>query len=127
MHGYDALHPRALTRLSHSLVEWFANVLTLGECIGLYPGTICLILIVLLAKADGGVRAIGLMLVLPRIWMRAHRHTIWEWERLHQQPFVYAGVAKGADVVAWRQAASGEIVRTLKLHYAQTLLSLFWF
>ena len=49
---------------------------------------------------------------------------IWKWEHANQQPFIYAGVATGANVAAWRQAASAELARALGLNYAQGLLDL---
>ena len=38
-------------------------------------------LIALLPKPDGGLRPIGLIPLLPRVWARARRDIVTEWEK----------------------------------------------
>ncbi len=65
-------------------------------------------IIVLLPKADGGYRPIGLLPWPVRLWMRCRRDTIQNWEATMTRPYVYAGKGKGADVAVWKQAARAE-------------------
>ena len=81
-----------------------------------------LVIIVLLAKADGGYRTIGLIPALPRIWMRARRSAAKHWEDAQARVYLYAGAAKGATVAAWKQAARAEFASALHVGYGQALL-----
>lgn len=47
-----------------------------------------------------------------------------EWERDNDQPYLYAGRGRGADVAAWKQAVSTELaaMATTKVAYGQALL-----
>ena len=100
------------------------QLLMLCEAAGRWPRAVQLVIIVLLAKADGGFRHIGLIPALPRIWMRARRTAAKEWEASQARPYLYVGVAKGATVVAWKQAARAEFAGALGAGYAQALLDL---
>ena len=68
--GWDKLHPKALARCSDIVFELFISVLLSAELMGQWPSCIGVILVVLLPKADGGRRPIGLFPSLIRIWMR---------------------------------------------------------
>ena len=85
-----------------------------------------MVVIVLLPKGDGTYRPIGLLPWMPRLWMRARRIYATTWERINDRSWIYAGVGKGADVAAWKQAARAELVETAKWRtgYAQALLDL---
>lgn len=80
--------------------------------------------IALLPKSDGGLRPIGLMPFLPRIWCRARKEVTTEWDRLNQHPFLYAGKGMGADIAACKQAARAELAAaaTFRVGYGQALL-----
>ena len=58
--------------------------------------------------------------------MRARRGLAQAWERACARPYLYAGVGKGANVAAWKQAARAELAATMrhKVGYAQVLLDL---
>ena len=58
--GWDALHPRALTRLPSGILLAIMQLLALCESAGRWPKAVQLVIIVLLllAKADGGFRPI---------------------------------------------------------------------
>ena len=64
--GWDGTHPRAVVRLSPDLIRRLVNILMTCELLGNWPAIIELVLIVLLPKTSGGLRAIGLFPVLPR-------------------------------------------------------------
>ena len=111
-----------LLRLWHFAV--FTNMLMHCELLGEWTKAMALILIALLPKGDGDLREIGLLPLMPRILMRARRSVMWSRERAHQAPFVYAGVSRGADIAAWRQAANVELAAAMGLEYAKALLDL---
>ena len=79
--GWGGMHPRVLTRISKPLLRWVVAVLTCCEKAGLWPEEIALVLIALLPKPDGGLRPIGLLPWLPRLWARARREVVAEWEQ----------------------------------------------
>ncbi len=85
---------------------------------------VALVIIVLLPKTDGGLRPIGLLPLLPRVWMRARRDQAQRWERYHGRDYLYAGEGKGADIAAWKQAARAEYATTVGASYGQVLLDL---
>ena len=57
--GADNIAPRALLRLSDAALEALAGLLCKMEAAGIWSNELDLVLIVLLAKADGGLRPIG--------------------------------------------------------------------
>ena len=88
--GWDRLHPRALCRLSYGTQLWVCVVLHNAERTGRWPAAAELVLIALLAKAEGGFRAIGLLPLLPRLWTRTRKNVAAEWEAANQKPYLYA-------------------------------------
>lgn len=124
--GWDALHPRLPTRVSRSTVEVLNNILLRAEKCGRWPNMAGIVIIVLLPKEDGGVRPIGLLPFITKIWMEARREVGVEWERQQPRPYLFAGAHKGADIAAWKQAARAELAATTKhkVGYAQALLDL---
>ena len=66
-------------------------------------------LIALLPKAEGGYRAIGLLPLLPRLWMRTRKNVAAEWEESMQKPYLRAGKKIGATVAAWKQGFRAEL------------------
>ena len=85
--GWDDCHPRALLRLPDELLEAIIVLLMRCEIEGNWPLAVRLVVIVLLTKPDGGFRPIGLLPLLPRIWMRPRRDAAQEWERLSARSF----------------------------------------
>ncbi len=122
--GWDALHPRALLRLSDCMLLALLRIIAVAEARGCWPAAVALVLVVLLPKPDGGRRPIGLLPLLPRIWARARRPILAAWERTCDRPYLYAGPARGAQVATWRQAARAELASAVGVEYAQTLLDL---
>ena len=115
--SWDALHPRALCRLSDKTLARIIAILARAERTGQWPEAVRLLVIVLFPKSDGGFRPIGLIPWMPRIWMRARRDVATHWERKHYRPYLYAGPAKGADVAAWKQSARAEHAVSSQLVY----------
>ena len=69
--GWDKAHPKAIARCSDFAIRCLLQVLVMAEQCGRWPSDIGVILVVLLPKADGGRRPIGLFPTLIRVWMRA--------------------------------------------------------
>ena len=82
------------------------------------------VVVVLLPKAEGGSRPIGLLPHLPMIWMRARRDEAKHWEAKCNRSFLYAGSGKGSTVAAWKQSARAEVAAASEEKYAQVLLDL---
>ena len=124
--GWDALHPRLLTRVSRSTVEMLIRIILRAERCGRWPAKIGILIIVLVPKDDGGFRPIGLLPFITKVWMKARREVGIEWERQQARPYLFAGEHKGADIAAWKQAARAELAATAScpVGYAQALLDL---
>ena len=124
--GWDRLHPKAIGRLTNETVDLLVRVLLICEEEGEWPEAVALIIIALLPKTDGGFRPTGLIPFLPRIWSRVRRRCAREWEDKNQRPWLYAGKAKGANVVAWKQAMAAEAAAAAgpTVHHAEALLDL---
>lgn len=119
---WDGLRSRALTRLPTGILQAKLQLFAPCEAAGRWPEVVQLVIIVLLAKADGGYRPIGLLPTLPRIWMRARRAVARGWEASQARPYLFVGVAKWATVAAWKQSTRPEFAASLNAGYSQALL-----
>lgn len=122
--GWDDLHPRALLRLSDATLQRLVDGIQRCEAEGRWPTSAGLVIVVLLPKPDGGFRPIGLLPLIPRVWMKLRRDAARRWEAANARPYLYAGAAKGATVAAWKQAARAELTQALGVEYGQVLLDL---
>ena len=122
--AWDALHPRALLRLPDVMLLSLISILTACEKDGIWPASVAWVTIALLRKDDGGFRPIGLIPLLPRIWMRTRRSLVAEWEKCNMRSYLYAGPGRGADSAAWKQAARAEAAKTIGGHHGMVLLDL---
>ena len=78
--GWDTCHPRALLRLRDEVIRIIIGVLQRCEREGAWPEIVRLIIIVLLPKSDQGRRSIGLLPLLPGVWMRSRSDVVRKWE-----------------------------------------------
>ena len=122
--GCDNIAPRALGRLSNQALESLAEVLNLAEATGKWPEAFDLTLIVLLPKADGGLRPIGLFPTPIRLSMRARANIARDWEAHNQNTALYGGAGRGAQRAAWVAALDAETAALGKKQHAQALLDL---
>ena len=122
--GVDNIAPRALLRLSDESLEALAALLTQIEKLGYWPPALDMVLIVLLAKADGGFRPIGLFPTVIRVWMRARTCQARAWEAANASKELYGGVGMGAQRAAWVEAFSAEAAVLQQEEHAQALLDL---
>ena len=97
-----------------------------AEKTGKWPEAAELVLIALLPKAEGGFRAIGLLPLLPRLWMRTRKQIAADWEESQQKPYLYAGKKMGATVAAWKQGFRAELAAAYgrTVNYCEALLDL---
>ena len=91
---------------------------------GRWPDDINPVVIVLLAKADGGYRPIGLFPTLVRLWMRIRTATARTWERTVDSPELYGGKGMGAQRAAWLEAFAAEAAVAQDMEQGQVLLDL---
>ena len=106
--GVDHIPPRALLRLSDEALTALAHILMAMERNGKWDEALNLVLIVLLAKDDGGFRPIGLFPTIIRVWMRARMVQIRTWEANNFSKELYGGKGVGAQRAAWVEAFSAE-------------------
>ena len=78
--GWDRLHPHAFLRLPTGLLQWLCLILTNAERLGSWDAAIGFAIVVLIPKGEGGLRPIGLLPTLIRIWSKARRQTARDWE-----------------------------------------------
>ena len=122
--GGDNTTPRGYARLDDELLDELAEILNLMEECGKWSKCLRLVLIVLLAKADGGKRPIGLFPTPIRLWMRCRRLEAQRWAEAHSHPSIYAGAGMGAQRAAWQSAFQAESCALEDEGYMQSLLDL---
>ena len=122
--GGDNIAPRAIGRLSDALLLWLCRILLAAEALGTWPAIWHLVLIVLIPKADGGRRPIGLFPTLIRIWMRARNEVARHWEARNALPCFYGGKGMGAQRAAWMSSYRAEAAAKDGMHFTQSLLDL---
>ena len=122
--GWDKMHPRAWLRLGDAALRSLLHLFVLVESCGKWPEAIGHVLVVLLAKASGGFRPIGLFPSVVRVWMRIRLADAVVWQSVRERPWLYASSGKGADVAAWKQAARSEQAAARGWVYAAVLLDL---
>jgi hypothetical protein len=122
--GADNISPRAFMRLSRSAIIAFATLLMAFEKKGGWCQILNLILIVLLPKATGGFRPIGLFPTVIRLWMRARYGLARAWQATHSLPVTFGGAGKSAQYAAWQAAFTAECAALMHLDHIQALLDL---
>ena len=122
--GWDRLHPHALLRLPTGLLQWLCRILTNAERLGSWEAAIGLVLVVLIPKGEGGLRPIGLLPTLIRIWSKARRQVARDWEEKEWRGYLYGGKGAGAQVAAWKHAARTEAATLMRRSHAATLVDL---
>ena len=122
--GAHNIPPRAFTRLSRSAIIAFATLLMAFEEKGDWCQILNLILVVLLPKATGGFRPIGLFPTVIRIWMRARYGLARAWQATHSLPVTFGGAGKSAQYAAWQAAFTAECAALTHLDHIQALLDL---
>ena len=124
--GWDAIHPKAVLRLSDLLLMALLRLLFLCEVAGEWPEGSTAVIIALLPKSSPGLRPIGLFPWLPKIWTKIRRQEATRWELANDRPYLYAGPGRGANVATWVQAARAAHAASfpVPMEYGMTLLDL---
>ena len=122
--GGDNVAPRSFARLSDAALEALCAVYSAAETSGKWPKVWDMVLIVLLTKADGGLRPIGLFMAPIRIWMRSRYDMIRQWEAKHYEKCLYGGPSMGAQRAAWLASFKTERAAEQQEHCALALLDL---
>ena len=68
------IHPKHISLLSPSAIAVLATLLEVAEAVGILPDQLANILIVLLPKVTGGLRPIGWLQSVFRVWSKARLH-----------------------------------------------------
>ena len=123
--GEDNVAPRALERLSREAITALAALFLAFERFGDWPAL--LNLIVLLPKAEGGFRPIGLSPTEIRIWFRVRLLTMKNWEKQNEMDSVYGGPGMGAQKAAFQIAVVAETAALDKIEFGVGLLDLIGF
>ena len=98
--GADNLAPRAVERLPRRALQVLADLLNTMEAEGVWAAGLCMVLIALIPKSDGGRRPIGLMCTVVRIWMRARRPVAVKREGENHREGIYGGKSMGSQRAA---------------------------
>ena len=84
--GEDWFRPRDILLLSDSVLDRCATVVNRAESIGEWPSLVANNLVHLIPKPTGGMRPIGLMAMLVRLYERVRRPDIHRWRAACDDP-----------------------------------------
>ena len=116
--GADNIAPRALLRLSDDALTALAALMMKMERVGHWSKELDLVMIVLLDKADGGRRPIGLFPTVIRVWMRARAAHARAWEATNASRELYGSAGMGAQRAAWVEAFCAECAALDEVEHA---------
>ncbi len=105
---YDGIHPRHLSMLCKAGREAVAALWEAMELLGDLPQQLKLVTMPLMAKPQGGYRAIGMMTALYRVWAKARRVEATAWEEKHARSYWSADRGNAPADTIWRQEARQE-------------------
>ena len=86
--GWDQIHPRVLLRCSDELVVALVRILVACESSGSWPVLVGVNMICLIPKSSGGLRPIGLMPMVVRLWMRVRLDVARAWQAHNEALFL---------------------------------------
>ncbi len=98
--GADNMSPRAILRLPVEARLLLIQLLLAAEALGCWTVAVNLVLVVLLPKADGGLRPIGLFPTIVRVWGRTRALVARAWEAANALPAIFGGAGMGAQRAA---------------------------
>jgi ribonuclease HI len=104
----DGWHPRHFSLLCREARTGLCGIMNTMEKLGRMPPQTEQLMIMLLAKPQGGYRPIGIFPSIYRLWMKIRRPICAEWERRWHRPFF--GMAEGREPgdSVWRTAIRAE-------------------
>ena len=104
----DGFHVRHFALLEDPGLEALAVLLEAMETIGRLPPQVKYIIVLLLEKATGGFRPIGLFCGIYRVWGKARRAVCSQWEASNDRSYFAAGMGRSASDAVWRQSVLAE-------------------
>ena len=104
----DGFHMRHYALLDDEGLSALAIILEAIESIGWLPPQLRLVLVLLIEKATGGLRPIGIFVSLYRLWGKARRPICDKWEAGNDRIYFAAGKGRSASDAVWRQAVKAE-------------------
>ena len=122
--GEDGLHPRAVAFLSDAVVDRYAQVLNTAEADGVWPALVTTNLIHLIPKAAGGMRPIGVMATLVRLYERVRRSAVAQWRASHCEEYDFMTGGRSSVDAVWCQSVRDEAVTQKGQVAASALLDL---
>ena len=122
--GSDDFHPRWFGWLPTELLDNFAKLLNNAERHGVWPEQLYSILVCLIPKAEGGVRPIGLLTSLVRVWSRIRKVEVQRWRELNFCDYKFAANGRSAETAVWRQSVLEEAAATRGKATASELVDL---
>jgi hypothetical protein len=104
----EATHPRLWRHLSDEGLETFAAIVEAIESVGMFPEQIWYLLLPLIEKPKGGLRAILLCAGGVRVWQRARRPHILPFMDATRRAYWAFGAGKSPEDAVWTQAVRAE-------------------
>jgi len=121
----DGLHPRHFALLPIQAIAALLMILHAAEASGLCPQQVEEVIIALIDKAQGGLRPLGLLRSLVRVWGRTRRGLLVDWEHHNaSQPFFAASRGRSALDAVWRRSFRAETGAAGQMVSAATLWDL---
>ena len=105
---HDGMHPRHFSLLSDEALEALAIIFETMECLGTMSTELRQNLVVLLAKAAGGFRPIGIYTSFERLWTRIRNEEVREWQEKNKKDFLSCSKGSGAADAVWAQSVRAE-------------------
>ena len=122
--GWDRLHPRALKRIPAALLDELGKIFMAAEKEGTWGSIMGMAITALIPKGGGGLRPIGLLPTMVRLWSRIRAGEVQKWEAENHREYLYGGSGRGAMAAAWKFAARVEAARMQGAEYAAVRLDL---
>ena len=106
--GVDALLPTHFAWLSDSLLDRVGALYTDLEEHGCWPRQVSTSIVHLIPKAAGGRRPIGLLASLVRLWERARKPWMREWQGTCRRAYNWMERGRGSERSVWAQTVYEE-------------------
>ena len=113
------IHPRHFSHLPLESLDVLAKLFMLSEAIGVMPQQTMITIITLIPKPTAGVRPIGIFHSGFRLWAKARRSLVDDWEtRCADMPEFAAAKHRSSTNVVWRHSMKGEFAKANRRHFA---------
>ncbi len=122
--GADCIHPRWLSWLSDECLTALIGLFELIERWGRIPNALRLVLLAFLPKPEGGLRPIGILPTVIRIWAKARSRQALAWEEANRRSFFWGVKGKSSVACVWDQSLYAEAARARGLISASVLLDM---